>query len=787
MMIRRRSLTLFILLLVGGVKIQTTVWGQQSGPFVLRPIVSTGQPGPAEVPLSGYGAIAMNARGDLAFIAGDHSGLYLFWEGELMPVALSTMAVAQLPGVFFDEFTALAVNGGGDIAFAASIYGARDGVGLFLYARASGEITPLVFSGDRVPGPVFANFQDFPDVFINDDREIAFTGRFRNTETGAFLVVNQAIEPIAIPRQEAPGTDGGTFAAAAVRSLANNGTMLIQGSVRNGSASSGIFLYRNGALEPVVLTGQVAPGTGGIRFSRLSNARLITEDGDIAFEGFALGGGMAGGGIFSVIDGELAAVVLGGRPIAAAGGKRILEFSSISSNLAGTFAFPVTFEEQAQGLFVFSEGRLDLVAFSERQVTGGFARRFIPRGATAVNARGGVAFVGETRRPTTTGIYLVEERRLRAVVTSQMPVPLPSRLRLGGDVALNDDGAVAFSGLVTGSGKGMYLLQGATITSLAVPSQSVPGASGSVIGKLENVIGGRTSLTGEQEIAVVATLSGDSADVGLFRASPGGLEAVILIDEEAPASIVDFEGVRMNESGTIAFTGFIVDRGDVREGIGLIVNGRVRLIASEGTRAPGGGRFLSFLGHDLWINEAGQVVFVAELEDGRQGLYSSSGNRLRALAVSGQSAPGTSSATFETFESVMVNDRGLVVFTSQFSEGGGGLFATDGEVIQPILLSGDVAPGTEGQPFREFGQVAVNEAGEVIVIAGWGGLGRGIFFVGDGRMAAVALSGHPVPGQDDSRFSRFFGLAMNDNGEIVFSAALDGAPVPSAIFLATAR
>lgn len=786
-MIRRRSIAFFILLLMGGMGIQTTVWGQQSGPFVLRPILSTGQPGPAEVPLSRYGDIAMNARGDLVFIAGDHSGLYLFSDGQLMPVALSTMAIARLPGAFFDEFTALAVNGGGDIVFVASIYGVRDGVGLFLYARASGEITPLVFSGDRVPGPVFANFQDFPDVFINDDRTIAFTGRFRHTETGAFLMVNQAIEPIAIPRQEAPGTDGGTFTAAAVRSLANNGTMLIQGSARNGSASAGIFLYRDGELEPVVLTGQVAPGTGGIRFSRLSHARLISEDGDIAFEGFALGGGMAGGGIFSVIDGELASVVLGGRPIAAAGGKKILGFSPITSNLAGTFAFQATFEEQAEGLFVFSQGQLDLVVFSERQVTGSFARRFIPQEATAVDARGGVAFVGETRRPTTTGIYLVEGRRLRAMVTSQMSVPLPSRLRLGGDVALNDDGAVAFSGLTTGSGKGMYLLQENTIIPLVVPGQPTPGASGGVIGKLENVIGGRTSLTSEQEIAVVATLSGDSADVGLFRASPGGLDAVILIDEEAPTAIVDFDRVRMNDRGTIAFTGFIVDRGDVREGIGLIVNGRVRIIASEGARAPGGGRFLSFLGHDLWINELGQVVFVAELEDGRQGLYVSSGNRLQFIVISGQSVPGTDGATFETFESVMVNDQEMIVFTGRFSQGGGGLFTVAGETIQPVLLSGEMAPGTEGQPFREFGQVAVNEVGDIAVIADWGGLGRGIFFVGSGLRVAIALSGHPVSGQDDRRFFDFFGLAINDNGDIVFSAALDGAPVPSAIFLATAR
>lgn len=786
---KMRFLASTLVLLTGLIFTYEPVCAQQANRFDLTPIVATGDELAAPVTFAQFGTVAINNAGQIAFIAGDQSGLYRLSGGAVTTVAQTSEPVPGLSGVFFDEITTLALNNQGQIAFVASLVGARGGVGLFLYSQLTDAFQPIVFSGDRVPGPVFANFQNFTNVFLTDQGQLAFTGTFRDTEAGAFLVSNGAPQPIAVPNQDAPGTSGGQFRTASVRSLAANGTMLIHGSLRNGSATSALFLYRAGSLQPILFTGQAAP-VGGT-FSRFSNATLISEAGDVVFEGFAIGGSTATGGIFVLSSGQIQTIVLSGQPIAAAGGKSILEFSAPASNLQGDFCFRATFTTRDQGLFFYSRRTLSVVVLSDRNVSGSFARRFIPTGATALNAQGTIAYVGETATPTTTGVYLVTGNVHSAAVTSQTPVPAGRRLRLGSDVGLGPDGAVVFSSVLTGNGKGLYISQNDQISPQVVPGQAAPDAGGGMIRKLRDLIADRYAVTDQHTVAFSTTLSGGTATVGAFQAATGALASVGVANQSAPGlsqtTLLDFDQVVVNNSGTVAFNGIIRQGTTDKEAILLFANRRYQLVAAADQTAPGGSRFASFLGHDLWINAAGDVVFVAELEDGRQGVYRSARGRLQLIALSEQVAPGAGGQTFGTFGSVMINNQGMIVFDCEFfDEEGGGVFRFANDQLSPVALSGAEAPGTNGRTFTWFSRTAINEAGQIAFFARWGSVSRGVFFFANDTLTPVALSGQLVPGSSTSRFFEFYGLSLNDRGDVVLTAALDSSSLPSAIFLATA-
>lgn len=786
---KKRILASALMVLAGLVVTDEQAWAQQVSSFDLTPIVATGDELDAPVTFSQFGTVAINNAGQIAFIAGDQSGLYLLSNGAVTTLAQTSEPVPGLSGVFFDEFTTLALNNQGQIAFVASVVGARVGVGLFLYSPLTGVFQPIVFSGDRVPGPVFANFQNFTHLFLTDQGQLAFTGTFRDTESGAFLVSNSTLQPIAVPNQEAPGTNGGQFRAASVRSLAANGTMLIHGNVRNGSTTSALFLYRAGSLQPIVMAGQAAP-VGGT-FNRFSNATLTTEAGDVAFEGFAIGNGTAAVGLFTLSNGQIQTVVLSDQPIPAAGGKSILEFGALASNLQGDFCFRATFTTRDQGLFLYSRRTLSVVVLSDRTVSGSFARRFIPTGATALNAQGTIAYVGETVTPTTTGVYLMAGNTHSAAVTSQTPVPAGRRLRLSSDVGISQDGAVVFTSVLTGNGKGLYLLQNGQISPQVVAGQAAPDTGGGVIRKLRDPMADRYAVTDQRSVAFSATLSGSTATVGAFQAAAGTLASVGVANQSAPGLsqtiLLDFDQVVVNNSGAVAFNGIIRQGTTDKDAILLFANRRYQLVASEGQTAPGGGRFASFLGHDLWINAAGDVVFVAELDDGRQGVYRYARGRLQLIAQSDQMAPGTGGQVFGTFGSVMINDLGMIVFDSRFADDkNGGVFLFANDQLNPVVLSGAQAPGTNGRTFTSFGRTAINDAGHIAFFARWGSVSRGIFFFSNNTITPVALSGQVVPGSS-SRFFEFYGLSLNDRDDVVFTAALDSSPLPSAIFLATAR
>jgi hypothetical protein len=754
-------------------------------------VVRTGSSLEIEGPFAQFGDIATNTTGQMAFVAGNGSGLYLQSQGSVRVLALATDEVPGHKGAFFDRFTAVDLNNRGDVAFVASFFGSQQGVGLFLYRAESASISRIAASGDRVPGPVFALFQDFLNLFVNDNGDIAFSGQFRDTDVGAFLFSGGTVQAVAVANMDAPGTGGGKFVVASVQCFADDGTIAVLAGLRGGQASSGLFLYRGGALSAAVIEGQSAPGTGG-RFIRFSRAALISPSGDLAFEGSVVGGQIAGG-IFVRSNGAIQLVVPGGRPIPAAGQRKVASFSTLTGNPRGEWAAEATFDDQTRGIFFFHQNRLDLAVFSAQTVSGSMARRFIPTGDISLTTEGALAFVGETAEPTTVGIYVWTAGQLRAAVTSALLIPAPRRLRLSSDLGLADDGTLSFTAQMSGNGIGLYQVSEQTISPLLRMSQPAPATNGGLFADLTETPSLRHRLAGQNRLAFPAVLVGERVSMGVFRISPSTLEAIAVTNQSVPgltrATFSRFTHAVANASGAVAFTATIDQNGSEQEALVLATPTKsLQVIAVTPQPVPGTNRRFALLAtKDFWLNDRGEIAFTAELDDVSEALLLYSGGRTRVIARSGQPAPGATEETLGTFGSVMINNQGAIVFDSIFSSGeGGGVFVFAQNQLQAVALTRMPAPGTDGDVFRSFGRPAINDQGEVAFYARWGSVGRGIFLFTGGSLTAVLLSGQPLPTDDSKRFTEFFGLALNNRGDVAVAATVNFEPSASVIVLAPA-
>jgi hypothetical protein len=275
-----------------------------------------------------------------------------------------------------------------------------------------------------------------------------------------------------------------------------------------------------------------------------------------------------------------------------------------------------------------------------------------------------------------------------------------------------------------------------------------------------------------------------------LRTSAGALQSVALTGQAAAGlagtTFGDFGQVVASNSGAVVFSCFVKQGSNEKEAIILWLNRKNQIVAVQGQTAPGSGgsQFESFVSKDLWINDAGDVAFIAQLDDGREGVFVHSNNRVSLVALSEQVAPGAGGHAFGTFGSVMINNQKRIVFDSDFFDEGGGVFLCANDQITVVAISGGVAPGTNGRSFTYFRRAAINDLGNVVFFAYWGDAGRGIFSFSNNALAPVALSGQLVPGASGSRFFDFYGLSLNDRGDVAFTAALDSSSLPSTIFLA---
>jgi hypothetical protein len=218
--------------------------------------------------------------------------------------------------------------------------------------------------------------------------------------------------------------------------------------------------------------------------------------------------------------------------------------------------------------------------------------------------------------------------------------------------------------------------------------------------------------------------------------------------------------------------------------------GTPKAVALIGQQAPStsGGTFSS-LGKPS-INTHGDVAYRADISGGaaNNGIFLASNGTLTAIAVSGSSGAWY----FNDFGDPSVNDAGQVAFMTRLGRGvrNNAIFLCSSSGLAMITSTGDPAPGTAGT-FLLLGQfgLALNNSGRIVFQASFAGgqSGEGIFAYANGQVTPIVLTSQPANGSVGGLFSHFSGLAVNNLGQVGFTATLLGVNSTSGLFVADSK
>lgn len=205
---------------------------------------------------------------------------------------------------------------------------------------------------------------------------------------------------------------------------------------------------------------------------------------------------------------------------------------------------------------------------------------------------------------------------------------------------------------------------------------------------------------------------------------------------------------------------------------------KFRKVVAAGDGAPQGGVLTDF---DPVAN-TGAILFDALVKKGEpfHGIYVARGSSLSRVVATGDASP--LGGTFIDLHSAALNSRGTLVFLG--SAVGGvpqAIFVTGSHHLRKVVAVNDAAPG--GGVLREFNQVTLNDADAVAFIARieGGGVPRGVFVISAGVVEQVVGAGDPTA--IGGRFGEFINLSLNNRGEMAFEGRVHGGSAPSGIFV----
>jgi hypothetical protein len=441
------------------------------------------------------------------------------------------------------------------------------------------------------------------------------------------ILLNFDFQPVAFSGDPAPG--GGTFTVDFEPGGFNiHGQAVFAADLADATGQDigeGVFLARHSGLRQLARIGEPAPGGGTFGGALSLSPPAINEQGNVAFA-------------FGLDPLEL--------PIGVNAG--VYRYTR-STHQVSAVVVPGVTGVPGGGTFAGANYR------------------------TGINEHGDVVFSGT--EPATIGPGasiglghgVFEQRpngRIRDIVAPGDPVPGGGTFDFAQSPSINDHGDVAFGAHVEGE---PILDLGQTLPEFIFAAESV---------YVKIAATGHILSIAHQGGPIPASAGGGVYD---FAFGP-----VVNNQED-----VLFIGALSNPPGPAA--------GDSL-GLFLWSDGRTRKVARPGDTMPGGGHLLSasFYVGNYSLNKRGDIAFNALLDDGGQGLYIGRPGDLTLVARTGTEIPGV--GTVESFDQlqtgfpssgVVLNDRGQLLFGAQL---------TDGRAVLLVANSNgnDPAPGGSG-------------------------------------------------------------------------------------------
>jgi hypothetical protein len=218
--------------------------------------------------LSGFGkhpVPALSDDGTVAFvaaIAGGRAveGLFAARNGRIRPIALSGSGAPGVASGVVASLDAPAINARGDIAFLASIRRGRETIEAVLLSRG-GRLQKIVAQGD--PAPAGGAFAGFGPPALNRDGTVAFGAAVEGKAVpgGIFVSTAGQVRMALGAGDETPV--GGIFAKFSERlGVDDRGAIAFHGLLKAAPVPAAIFVIEDGRARVVARLGDAAPGGG---------------------------------------------------------------------------------------------------------------------------------------------------------------------------------------------------------------------------------------------------------------------------------------------------------------------------------------------------------------------------------------------------------------------------------------------------------------------------------------------------------------------------------------------
>jgi len=388
-----------------------------------------------------------------------------------------------------DSYT-VDMNASGDVVFGATLSGDPPNWGVFVYSDGVGSARGL--TGDAAPEPLTGTYLAFGYPHIDDIGDVSL-GVLVSSGANALLLAGESGDSVLVTDSDTAPGSGGTLAFSAgslsFHARGAGGAGVFKSAVTGGSNPSGIFV---GTSSGVALEGDPSPAGGTYSTFSFPGGN---SSGKVAFPA-ALSGATAAAGLF--VDSGSGPVALALEGGLEPGGETFLDFLLPQVNASGDVFFIGTWAplvDDEGGLYVHDSGGLHSMLRTDEPVpeTGG-ATMVSMTGLPHFSDGGRITFSASlTGGDFDAGVFVMESNgSVRMVARHGDPVPgtVSDTFTGFGHASGNDAGQVAFAGMASTGGTGVFL---ATAPAPAVPSASA-AARGLFVG-LVLLVGGRLVST----------------------------------------------------------------------------------------------------------------------------------------------------------------------------------------------------------------------------------------------------------------------------------------------------
>ncbi len=270
---------------------------------------------------------------------------------------------------------------------------------------------------------------------------------------------------------------------------------------------------------------------------------------------------------------------------------------------------------------------------------------------------------------------------------------------------------------------------------------------------------------------------------GIYMARGSVLSRIVATGDPSPlgGTFIDLSSMALNLRGTVAFLGSTV--GGVPQAIYFTGGSNLKKVVAVNDPVPGGG-VVREISH-FALNNGDAVAFVARVEPGKapRALLLASDGRIQKVVRTGDPAPV--GGQFGEFTNPSVNSRGEIAFEGTVFGGraASGIFIGSKSGVRGVVAAGDPSP--IGGTFKDLALPVLNDNGDILFWASLEGakVPAGLFLSSNGAITRLAARGDPLPG--GGRLS-FIGLSysFNHSGIAAFQASIAEGEASAGIFLA---